>query len=295
MEQTIQDLCKSLFNLSDLQVISYLPNLISIFLVLLLIWISKKLFDLFTGYSLDRQLVKEDNKAITTAFVGYLAGVALILEGVLSGESMPLIQGSADILFWGITGILLLNIAGKLNSTLILKQLNSNEELLENQNLGIAVVFLGSYIGSAFIIRSIILGESLGWALDIALTLFFFLLAQVIFFIYSILYQKVIQYDLKQELKEGKVAAGISFGLNLAAIGILLSVPLQSSFSIVLFLIWFICGTATLAFFRFLMDKILIPMEKLDDEIHIDNNWGVALLEGCFIIGSVICLRAIFL
>lgn len=295
MEQTIQALFKSLFNLSDLQVISYLPNLISIFLVLFLIWISKKLFDLFTGYSLDYQLVKEDNKAITTAFVGYLAGVALILEGVLSGESTELMQGSIDILFWGITGIILLNIAGKLNSKLILKQLNSTEELLKKQNLGIAVVFLGSYIGSAFIIRSIILGESLGWILDISLTLFFFLLAQVIFFIYSILYQKVIQYDLKQELKEGKVAAGISFGLNLTAIGILLSVPLQSSFSIILFLIWFFCGTATLAFFRFLMDKVLIPMEKLDEEIHIDNNWGIALLEGCFIIGAVICLRAIFL
>lgn len=295
MEKAFQNLCSGLFSISDLQVISYLPNLVSTFLVLFLIWISKKLFDLFTGYSLDEQLVKKDNKAITTAFVGYLAGVSLILEGVLSGEPMPLVEGAVDIFIWGLIGILLLNIAGKLNAKLILKPLKSSEELLEKQNIGIALVFLGGYIGSAFIIRSIILGETLGWQLDIALTLLFFLLAQIIFFVYSILYQKVIQYDLKQELKEGKVAAGISFGLNLIAIGILLSVPLQSSFSIVLFLIWFICGAALLALFRFLMDKVLIPMEKLDEEIHIDNNWGVALLEGCFIIGVVICLRAIFL
>lgn len=295
MEQNLQDLINSLFSISGIEVISYLPNLVSILVVLFLFWSAKKLFDLFSGYSLDIQMVKEDNKAITTTFVGYLAGVALILEGVLSGESMPLVQGTIDTFLWGMIGIVLLNIAGKLNAQLLLKNLDSGQELLKNRNLGIAVVFLGGYIGSAFIIRSIILGETLGWAIDVGMTVLFFFIAQIIFFIYSILYQKVIQYDLKNELKEGNVAAGISFGLNLSAIGILLSVPLQSSYSLVLFFIWFICGTTILALFRYLMDKIIIPMEKLDEEIHQDNNWGVALLEGCFIIGAVIALRAIFL
>ena len=32
---------------------------------------------------------------------------------------------------------------------------------------------------------------------------------------------------------------------------------------------------------------------KLDEEIHVDQNWGIALLEGCFAITAVIILQSI--
>lgn len=57
---------------------------------------------------------------------------------------------------------------------------------------------------------------------------------------------------------------------------------------------WFIIGSAVIAFFRFVMDRVIIPMEKLDEEIHTDQNWGIALLEGCFSIAAVITIQSIF-
>jgi len=49
-----------------------------------------------------------------------------------------------------------------------------------------------------------------------------------------------------------------------------------------------------MAFFRFVVDRIIIPLEKLDEEIHKDQNWGVAFLEGCFAIAAVVVLQTIF-
>lgn len=272
----------------------YFPNFLLILLILLLTWIGKKMFDLFTRFSLEHQLVKADNKAITTAFVGYLGGVVIVLEGVLEGIYTSVWIELIEVGIWGLVGILLLNLAGKMNDRFILRQLSNRTELEENQNIGVGVVVAGSYIGSAMIIRSIIMGEPLGWVYEISLTLFYFLLGQFAFFLFSLLHQKVVRYNFHQEIKEGNIAAGISFAVNLAAIGILLAIPIRMSYSLILFAAWFILGSAIMAFFRFVMDRMIIPSEKLDEEIHVDRNWGIALLEGCYSIAAVVILQAVF-
>lgn len=274
--------------------LSYFPNFIILALILLLIWISKKLFDLFSSYSLEYQLVKADNKAIAITFVGYLGGVVAILEGALEVPHESLWIQLFEITIWGIIGILLLNLAGKMNDRLILRYFDNKTELLDNRNVGVGVVIAGSYIGSAMIIRSIIIGEPIGWAFEISLTLFYFFLGQLAFFLYSLLYQKVTAYDYHREIGEGNAAAGIAFAFNLAAMGILLAIPIRTSYSLLLFLIWFVLGSAVMAFFRFVMDRIIVPLEKLDEEIHQDKNWGIAFLEGCFSIAAVITLQTIF-
>ncbi len=281
-------------SIEGIESLSYFPNLVLVVLILLLMWVGKKFFDLFTSYSLEHQLVKDDNKAIAIAFVGYLGGVATILEGALEGQYKSLQDELIEVSIWGIAGILLLNLAGMMNDRLILRYFNNKTELLDNRNVGVGVVVAGSYLGSAMIIRSIILGESLAPLLEIALTLFYFFMAQLFFYLYSILYQKVTAYDLHKEIKEGNVAAGISLACNLLSIGILLAIPIRASFSIVLFAGWFVLGSTAMIFFRFVMDRIIIPLEKLDEEIHQDKNWGVAFLEGCFSISAIIILQAIF-
>ncbi len=46
-----------------------------------------------------------------------------------------------------------------------------------------------------------------------------------------------------------------------------MSIPLRESYSLVFFAAWFVLGSAVMAFFRFVMDRIIIPQEKLDEEI----------------------------
>lgn len=280
--------------LDGIESLSYFPNFLFVILTLALIWISKKLFDLFAVYPLEYQLVKADNKAISITFAGYLGGVVIVLEGALRGMHSDLISHIIEVVIWGLIGILLLNLAGKMNDRLILRFFDNKKELVDNKNIGVGVTIAGSYIGSAVIIRSIIIGEQIGWVLEISLTLFYFLLGQFAFFVFSLLYQKVTAYNFHEEIENGNTAAGISFGFNLAAIGILLAIPIRLSYSLVSFFAWFILGSTVIAFFRFIMDRIIIPSEKLDEEIHQDKNWGVAILEGCFAIAAVVFLQTIF-
>ena len=296
MQQTYNELLAEIigFRLEAVDSFSYLPNLLLVLSVLGLLWISKKTFDLFVSYSIEHQLVKEDNKAITIAFVGYLAGVVAILEGVLEGGPRSIVQSVLDVVIWGTIGIVLLNLAGKLNNVLILKRFNHKKELLESRNIGVGIVVASSYLASAFIIRSVVAGESLGWVPDIFFVLLYFLLAQLTFYLYSILYQRITKFDFHEEIKQGNAAAGISLGLNFVAMGILLAIPLRASYSLLFYVIWFVLGSCMMVFFRFVMDRTIIPSEKLDDEIHQDLNWGVALLEGCFSISAVLVLQSVF-
>jgi uncharacterized membrane protein YjfL (UPF0719 family) len=278
----------------SLETFSHLPNLVLILVILGLFWLSKKIFDIFAPFELEYQLVKADNKAVTISFVGYLAGVVVILEGVLHGESISLVDDIISVLIWGVLGILLLNLAGIINDKLILNRFDNKLELVENHNIAVGTVVAGTYLGSSIIIRSIIIGESIGWVLDIGLTFLYFILAQLTFYLYSLLYQIITKYDFHREIKGNNVAAGISLGCNLVAVGVLLSIPLQTSYSLFFYFTWFIIGNCLLAFFRFVMDFTIIPMEKLDEEIHKDQNWGIAMLEGCFSIAAVFIMQVLF-
>ena len=278
----------------SLETFNHLPNLVLILVVLGLLWLSKKIYDIFAPFELEYQLVKADNKAVTISFVGYLAGVVIILEGVLHGESISLAADTISVIIWGIIGILLLNLAGVINDKLILNRFDNKLELLENRNIAVGTVVAGTYLGSGIIIRSIIIGESIGWLLDIGLTVLYFILAQLTFYLYSLLYQIITKYDFHHEIKENNVAAGIALGSNLVAVGVLLSIPLQASYSLLIYFTWFIIGNCLLAFFRFVMDFTIIPMEKLDEEIHKDQNWGIAILEGSFSIAAIFIMKALF-
>lgn len=281
-------------HLEGVETLSYFPNFLFVLLALLLIWLSKKLFDLFAHYALEYQLVKADNKAIAIAFVGYLAGVIVILEGALENPQNNLGWDLLGVGIWGIVGILLLNLAGKMNERWLLRFCNSKAELLDNRNVAVGITVAGSYLGSAMIIRSVIIGEPLGWLFEVTLTIFYFLLGQIAFYLFSLLYKKVAQYDFCQEIISGNEAAGISFAFNLVAIGVLLAIPIRVSYSLALFLAWFVLGSTVMVLFRFIVDRIIIPLEKLDEEIHKDKNWGVAFLEGCFAIAAVVVLQAVF-
>jgi len=283
------------FDLNGIEQLSHLPNLLLLVEVLALLWLAKKVFGWLLPFDLEFQLVKADNKAVTLSFVGYMVGVALVVEGVLETADIDLITSLLDLLVWGVIGIGLLNLAASINNRWILPGINNRLEKLERSNLAVAVVEAGSFVGSGLITRAIVKGEPLGWLWDLSFTLLYFALGQLGFVAFGWLYGKATSYDYKSEIAQANVAAGISFGMTLAALGGLVAAPLAVSYSLLLFLAWFVVGSATLAFFRFVMDKVIIPSERLDHEIHDDRNWGIALLEGSFALIALLFLQALFL
>ncbi len=270
----------------------YLVTMLGIFVI------GKWVYDLLTPYKLNQQLVEVDNRAIAVSFTGYLLGLGIILEGVVAQESSSLATGSVrrdllldigDTVLWGIIGIVLLQLARWINDKMLLSSFSNTKELVEDQNIGTGAVEFGSFVGSALIIRVLLMGEGGGILAAIVETVLYFLAAQVIFVLFGKVYQLVTRYDVHREIEQDNAAAGVSLGLSLIAVSVLISSYLSRYDSLLGLAAWFLIGTLLLLGSRYLVDKFLLPGRLLDEEVSTDRNWGAALIEG----GSAIALAAL--
>ena len=240
----------------------YLVTMLGIFVL------GKWIYDLLTPYKLNEQLVEKDNRAIAVSFVGYLLGLGIILEGVVSQESSSLATGSArrdllldvgDTLLWGVIGIVLLQVARWINDKWLLSSFLNTKELVEDQNVGTGAVEFGSFVGSALIIRVLLMGEGASILTSIVETVAYFLAAQVIFVLFGKVYQLVTRYDVHHEIEQDNAAAGVSLGLSLIAVSILVSSYLSRYDSLLGLALWFVMGAVLLLGSRYLVDKFLLP------------------------------------
>ncbi len=270
----------------------------------LVLYVGKLVNDWLTPYKLNEQLTEVDNKAVALSFSGYILALGIILWGVLSTDSSitptgsmsrDLIANLVDTAIWGGIGIVLLQIARLINDKILLYQFNNTKELVEDKNVGTGAVQCGTYIGSAFIIRAALSGEATeSFLVSLTSTLVFFILGQLAFILFSKLYQIVSRYDLHGEIEKDNVAAGVSFGMTLTAVGVVLSGYILRSDSIVGLALWFVLSAFLLLVLRYVVDKLLLPGKILDEEISQDRNWGAALVEGSAALGLALILTAAF-
>jgi uncharacterized membrane protein YjfL (UPF0719 family) len=272
--------------------------------VVAVLFVGKKVNDFFTPYNLNVELTDKDNKAIAVSFTGYLLALAIILWSVLSSESTVAETDSfwrdlgADILdtvIWGAVGIALLQVARIINDKALLYRFDNAKELAEDRNVGTGAVQFGSYVGSAFMVAAALSGGGdQGFGQELLLTVIYFFAGQFAFVLFGLVYQFATKYDLHDEIAKDNAAAGLSYGLTLVSVGLLLSGYLRQYDSLIGLALWFVIATIFLIGFRAIVDKIILPGSALDDEIARDRNWGAALIEGGCAIGLALLLIASF-
>ncbi len=275
-----------------------------LFAMLFVLFIGKKVHDLCTPYNLNEQLVGVDNKAVAVSFSGYILALALIMSGVLSGDSSITTSDNfrRDVFLdlvntgiWSIIGIILLQFGRVINDKILLNNFCNSKELVTDRNVGTGAVEFGTFVGTGLIIRAAITGENeVSLSISVALTLLYFFAGQVAFILFGKLYQRISRYDLHKEIEKDNIAAGVSFGLSLIAIGILLSGYIMKFDTLVGMFIWFAISVAVLLACRYIIDKTILPGHLLDEEISQDQNWGAALIEGVAAIGiALFCIAMI--
>lgn len=276
------------------------------FLVLsiVILWIGKCINDFTTPYNLSEQLTEKDNKAIAVSFAGYMLAIGVIVWGVLRQDIAATgVEDGRKLLWmdigstalWSVFGILLLQVARVANDKLLLRRFCNVKELVEDHNVGTGAVQAGSYVGSAFVIQAATHGEGSGSLIaDIGSTLLYFACCQIAFIVFGLVYQRISAYDLHDEIERDNAAAGVWFGMTLAAIGMLLSSYLISSDSLIGLGVWFAICVCLLSICRYAVDKFILPGSLLDEEISRDRNWGAALIEGTAAIGLALILTTLF-
>ncbi len=257
-----------------------------ILLYLFIILLSKLVNNLLTPYDVDDELTQKDNVALATSMCGYLGATTIIFIGAMLGSSKGLLTDILVVGGYSLLGIILLNLSRIINDKLILYKFSNVKEIIEDRNEGTGAVQLGSYIASSMIIAGAIHGEGGG----IITLLVFYALGQVALILFSAIHAFITPYDDHAEIEKDNVAAGVSLGGNLIAIGIVLMRGVAGNFiswehNLMTFGITAALIILLLPIVRFLFNKIIIIGSDLNDEISQDKNNGAAFLEVIMAIG----------
>ncbi len=278
-------------------------NAIIYFIVSLsILWLAKLIKSRLVSYQLNTELTKHDNKAVALATAGYLLAVMIVIRGVLLSDSEAETSAYSSQLIdvamtfaWSLISIVLLLISALVNDKFLLHSFSNRKELIEDRNVGTGAVVAASYIGTALLISSAVKGAtSASFAVELTDTVVYFVAGQAAFIIMGIFYQKLTSYNIHTQIERDNVAAGVSFGMTLLAMALLLSGYLQNNDSLLGFAAWVPLSLILLFISRFAVDKILLPQADINEEIAKDENWGVALLEGSVAIGVALILNASF-
>ena len=255
-----------------------------------LFWIGKLVKDLTTtSYSVREELVEKDNVALGVAMAGYFFGLIMAIGGTLSGPSQGLENDLIDIGIYGLLAIILLNLSRLVNDGLILHGFKVRDELIDDQNAGTGVVVAASYIGTGLVIFGAVSGEIGG----IVTTVIFWALGQLALVLAGLVYEWITPYSIHDEIEKDNVAAGVAFAGALVGIGVIVFHASAGNFiswtvNLQDFAIEVVAGLILLPIVRFISDVILLPGQKLTNEIANQEhpNLGAGFIEATSYIGA---------
>lgn len=256
----------------------------------ILFWIGKLVKDLTTSsYSVRDELVEKDNAALGVAMAGYYFGLVMAIGGTLSGPSQGLENDLIEIGIYGLLAIVLLNLSRLVNDGLILHGFRVRDELIDDQNAGTGVVVAASYIATGLVIFGAVSGEIGG----IVTTVVFWALGQIALVLAGLVYEWITPYSIHDEIEKDNVAAGVAFAGALVGIGVIVFHASAGDFiswtiNLQDFGIEVIAGLILLPIARTITDVILLPGQKLTDEIANQEhpNLGAGFIEAMSYVGA---------
>ncbi|MDP6625179.1 MAG: DUF350 domain-containing protein [Nitrospinota bacterium] len=241
------------------------------------------------SYRLNEELVKKDNFALAIAMIGYYLGLVLSIGGVIAGPSAGLVEDMIDILIYGPLAIILMNISAVINDKFILYKFNNVKELIEDQNVGTGVIECAVYLATGMIIFGSISGEDGSVITAIA----FWGLGQIALILTGLLYNFITPYDIHHHIEKDNVAVGVSFAGAIIAVGNIIRHSVSGDFlswneNLTTFISFVVLGFIFLPVIRVLTDRVLLPGEKITDELVNQEkpNVGVAFIEAFSYVGA---------
>ena len=241
------------------------------------------------SYRLNEELVKKDNFALAIAMIGYYLGLVLSIGGVIAGPSAGLVEDIIDILIYGPLAIILMNISAVINDKFILYKFNNVKELIEDQNVGTGVIECAVYLATGMIIFGSISGEDGSVITAIA----FWGLGQIALILTGLLYNFITPYDIHHHIEKDNVAVGVSFAGAIIAVGNIIRHSVSGDFlswneNLTTFISFVVLGFIFLPVIRVLTDRVLLPGEKITDELVNQEkpNVGVAFIEAFSYVGA---------
>ncbi len=242
------------------------------------------------------ELVKKDNLAFSLSHVGYFVGLLLAIGSAIVGPTNGLISDIIDISVYGLLAVVLLNISVFVTDKFILRRFSMKKEICEDQNAGAGIVEGAVSVASGLIIFGAVSGESNGCMEGLISATVFWLLGQIVLIFTAQFYNWITPYSIHDHIEKDNVAVGVGFAGAIIAMANLIRFGITGDFqgwgdTLMEAGLEVAVGVLLLPVMRFFTDKILLPGEKLVDELINQEkpNVGAGIIEAfAYIGGSVL-------
>ena len=251
------------------------------------IWLVKKVDDWRTKDFDDDVHIDDGNIAVGLRRAGLYLGIAIALSGAMGGSSKGFFLDVIQLLVDGliITGFMFSS--RSINDFIMLGNISNDKECVKEftqpdgskriGNTAVGMVEAGMYVATGFILNGSISGTGGTFFQGIASAILFFVLGQLALLLFGFLYELITPFNVRNEIKDNNLAAGIGLGGILIALGIILMSSISGPFTgwtndIASFGIYTVFGIVMLLIARAVVDRLLLPTTNIATEVKEDRN-----------------------
>ena len=252
---------------------------------------------LHPNINIQQELVEKDNFAFILSYVGFFAALTIAIGGTIVGESYDFITDIQHIFIYGISATFLLLLAAWISNKVILHKFDLKKEIIVDKNEGSGIIEAAIFIANGLILYGALVGESDTLLQGITTFVVYWFIGNIVLIIASKIFSSWMSYDIHDAIEKDNVAAGVSFAGAIIAIGIITMNAIIDPFvdwtsTLANISIQTVLGCVLLPIMRVFADKILLPGQKLTDEIVNQEkpNIGAGLIEAFAYIASAILI-----
>lgn len=269
----------------------YLMMLINIILVLVFLFISKKIADVLTQFDDDAQISRYANLAVALRRFGIFIGICIAFRAVIF--SMTSYTDIGLFCIYGLVITVIFFIAHFINDYIIIHGV-SNNDLIKAGNIPTGIIEAGAFIATGILVNGAFSGDAGG----IITAIVFFFLGQAMMILAIFIHEKIYSFDVVQCVKENNMSAGVTVAGLLVAYSIILQSSIAGDFagwakSLTAFFISAAVGMICLIVFERFAGMIFLPKISIRENIHTGNTAAMVLVQSITIALALIISRLI--
>jgi uncharacterized membrane protein YjfL (UPF0719 family) len=231
----------------------------------------------------DLQQIDDGNMAVAIRRFGLLAMFGFGFSGALSGGGAGFGQNLIVLLVDGVLILLFAFACRHINDVIMMGHLD-NDEHCKNGNVAVGIVEAANYMATGLILWGAFAGDGTNLLNDALSALTWFLIGQATLLVMGWIIEVFFsRFNIRNEIKDGNVAAGVFLAGVLVPLGIIIRSNLLGPsqgfvFDITLFAAYMAFSLLLLVVCSFGVDRILLPRTTIQEVVASKHNVAGVLI-----------------